>query len=126
MACVGMAPMPSWSVAPSGSELGDMAADAALHLADLAGRVLVRGLVDLDGEVDVVHVDEALAQGPRHRPVELHDDRLRGPDGRVHRRRVPSEQKPCASGEVALTRTTSRGSSRSEQVRDASERKTGT
>ena len=81
----GIAPIPSWSVAPSGTSSATWLADAALHLADLAGRVLVRGLVDLDGEVDVVHVDEALAQGPRHRPVELHDHRGRGADGRVHR-----------------------------------------
>ena len=70
---------------PVGDELRDVFADPPLHVADRTGAVLVGRHVDLDPEVDVVHVDEALAEGPRHRPVELDDDRLRGPDRGVHR-----------------------------------------
>ena len=66
-------------------ELGDVLADPPLDVADRRAGVLVRRDVDLDGEVDVVDVDEAVAERPRHRPVELDDDRLRGPDGGVHR-----------------------------------------
>ena len=39
---------------------------------------------------------------------------------------VPREQKPCASGGVALTSTTSSGSARLSNSRGMSERKTGT
>ena len=76
----GIAPIPSWSVAPSGIELGDECADPPLDVADLADRVLVRRDVDLDREVDVVDVDEAVAECPRHRAVELDDDGASGTD----------------------------------------------
>ena len=105
-----------------GDELGDVLADPALDVADRAGSACsYGGLVDLDAEVDVVDVDEAVAERPRHRPVELGDDRLRGADRRVHRldADVPSEQKPWASGGVTLTRTTSSGiAPRVEEARD--------
>src|SRR5215210_5264128 len=51
---------------------------APIDIADQPGRVLVRRDIDLDREVDGVNMDEALAQGPRHRRVELDDNRLRG------------------------------------------------
>ena len=40
--------------------------------------------VHLHAKVDLGHVDEALAQGPRHRRVDLGDDHPRPPDGRLH------------------------------------------
>ena len=61
-----------------------MLADPSLHNADRRVRVRVGRHVDLDGQVDVVDVDEALAQRARHRPIELDDNGLRGPDGGVH------------------------------------------
>ena len=63
----------------------DVRADPLLDVADHRVGVGVRRDVDLDAEVDVVDVDEAVAERPRHRPVELDDDRLRRADGRVHR-----------------------------------------
>ena len=77
--------MPSWRVAPSSDQLGDVPADPPLDVADRRAGVDVRRDVDLDGQVDVVDVDEAVAERPRHRPVELHDDGLRGADRGVHR-----------------------------------------
>ena len=110
-----------------GHELRDVLADPPLDVADLAGRVLVRRDVHLDREVDVVHVDEALAEGPRHRPVELDDDRLRGPDRGVHRLDRRAERaEPVASGGVALTKTASSGSAPESNRRGTSDRKTGT
>ena len=110
-------------------EIGDVLADPALDVADRAGCACsYGGYVDLDREVDVVDVDEALAERPRHRPVELDDDRLRGADRRVHRldADVPSEQNPWASGGVALTNTASSGSAPDSKRRGTSDRKTGT
>ena len=80
-----MAPIPSWSVARSGTSSATCAPIRSLDVADHRAGVGVRWDVDLDAEVDVVDVDEALAERPRHRPVELDDDRLRRADGRVHR-----------------------------------------
>ena len=51
-----------------GDEVGHELADPPLDVADRADRVLVRRDVDLDREVDVVDVDEAVAERPRHRP----------------------------------------------------------
>ena len=85
----GMAPMPIWSVAPIRHELGHVAADLALHLAHLADAVRMRALVDLDGEVDVAHMDEAVAERARHRAVELGDDEVgRARSRRARRRRT--------------------------------------
>jgi hypothetical protein len=60
-------------------------ADPAFDVADGADRVLVWREVDLDPEVDVIDVNEALSERPRHCPVELDDDCLGGPDRGVHR-----------------------------------------
>ena len=68
-----------------GDQVRHVRADPPLHLADRADGSLVGRHVDLDREVDVGHVDEALAEGPRHRAVELDDDRLRVPDRGMHR-----------------------------------------
>ena len=81
----GIAPIPSWSGGAVRHEVGDELADPALHVAELWDPVLVRGDVDLDRKVDVVDVDEALAQRPRHRPVELDDDGPGRADRGVHR-----------------------------------------
>ena len=81
----GMAPIPSWSVAPSGTSSATCSPIRSLDVADDRVGVRVRRDVDLDAEVDVVDVDEAVAERPRHRPVELDDDRRGGADGRVHR-----------------------------------------
>ena len=64
---VGIAPIPSWRVAPSGHELGDERADPPLDVADRRLVELVGRLVDLDRESICVDVDEAVAEGPRHR-----------------------------------------------------------
>ena len=48
-------------------ELGDVAADPPLDVADRGAGVDVRRDIDLDGQVDVVDVDEAVAERPRHR-----------------------------------------------------------
>ena len=50
-----------------GDEIGDELADLPLDCADLPDGVLVRRHVDLDREIDVAHVDEAVAERPRHR-----------------------------------------------------------
>ena len=81
----GMAPMPSWSVAPSGMSSATCSPIWRSTVTDLTDRPLVGRHVDLDREVDLGDVDEAVAERPRHRPVELDDDRSRGPDGGVHR-----------------------------------------
>ena len=82
----GIAPIPSWSVAPSGHELGDVLADPPLDVADRADRRARRaGRRTSTARSICDDVDEAVAERPRHRPVELDDDRLRGPDRRVHR-----------------------------------------
>ena len=67
----GIAPMPELQRRPVRHQLGDVGADPALDLPDVADGPLVRRNVDLDREVDVVHVDEAVAEGSRHRPIEL-------------------------------------------------------
>ena len=67
------------------NEVRDVLADPPLHIADGPDRVLVWRDVDLDCEIDVADVDEAVAEGPRHRAVELDDDRPRGADRGVHR-----------------------------------------
>ena len=66
-------------------ELRDVLADPLLDEADGADPVFVGRDVDLDSEVDVVDVDEALAQCPRHRPVQLDDDGPGGSHRRMHR-----------------------------------------
>ena len=68
-----------------GHEISDVLADSALHLPDLPDGMLVRGLVDLDGHVDVADMDEAVAERPRHRSIELDDDAAGRPDRRMHR-----------------------------------------
>ena len=81
----GIAPMPSCSVAPSGTSSATCS-PIRRSTSPMAGPAcVVRRDVDLDREVDVVDVDEALAERPRHRPVELDDDGLRRADRRVHR-----------------------------------------
>ena len=70
---------------PVGDQLGDVLANPALDLADRAAEVLVGRHVHLDRQVDLVNVDEALAQGPGHRAVELDDDGPGRPNGSVHR-----------------------------------------
>ena len=61
-----------------------MLADPTLDVAEEPDGVLVGRHVNLDRQVDVVHVDEALTERPRHRAVELHDHRAGGADGGVH------------------------------------------
>ena len=68
-----------------GNELGDKRADAPLDHADRRLMELIRRLVGLHREVDLVDMDEAVAEGPRHRPVELDDDRPGGSDRGMHR-----------------------------------------
>ena len=67
-----------------GDEVGHVLADPTLDVTDGTDRMLVRRDIDLDPEVDVIDMDEALAERPRHCPIELDDDRLRGPDRGVH------------------------------------------
>ncbi len=67
---------------PVRDQLGHVLADATLDVADNGERVLVRRLVHLNGKVDLVDVDERVAQGSRHRAVELRHDR----GGRLDRR----------------------------------------
>ena len=76
-----------------GDELGDVGADAALDLADLAGRVLVRR----DWSTSTARSMSLtwMKLSPRVRgidAVELHDHRLRGPDGGVHRLHAGAER----------------------------------
>ena len=63
-----------------GNEIRHELPDPPLDLSRHADQVLVRGHVALDREVDLVDVDEAVAQGSRDGAVELDDDRLCGPD----------------------------------------------
>ena len=79
---------PIWIVAPIRDQLGDVLADAPLDLADLGQDMLVRRLVDMHAEVDLVDVDERVAKRAGHRRVDLRDDRLGGVDGATgpHRR----------------------------------------
>ncbi len=71
---------------PVGDELRDERADPALHLADRRPAYVVRPLIGLHAEIDLVDMDEAVAKRAGHRPVELDDD---SPGGRrdrgVHR-----------------------------------------
>ncbi len=67
------------------NELGHVLADPPLDIADLAAVILVGWHVDLDRQVDLVDVDEALAERPGHRPIELDDHRPGGPDRRLDR-----------------------------------------
>ena len=71
-----------------GNEIRDVLPDSALDRADDRVGVLVRRHVHFDAEVDPVHVDEAVAERPRHRFVDLGDDLATadGRDDRVHRR----------------------------------------
>ena len=48
-------------------ELGHVLADAPLDIADRGKDVLVRWLVDVHREVDLVDVDERVAERARHR-----------------------------------------------------------
>ena len=111
-----------------GDQVGHEAADPPLDLADRAGCVLVRRDVALDGEVDVVDMDEAVAEGARHRPVELHDHRLRRPDRGVHRLDARPERAEAMGirrrgiHEHGIERQSARLSNR----RGTSDRKTGT
>ncbi len=83
-AAVGIAPMPSWMVAPSGTRSA-MNAPMRRSTSPIDRLVqLVGPLVGLDREIDLVDVDEAVAEGPRDGPVELDDDRAGGGDGRMH------------------------------------------
>jgi hypothetical protein len=68
-----------------GHEIGHVLPDPSLNVTDRLDPALVGRHVDLDGEIDVVHVDEALAERPWHRPIELDDHGLRGPDRGMHR-----------------------------------------
>ena len=78
-------PDPQLDRCPVRDELGDVLADPPFDLANRAARVLVGRHVHLDRQVDLVDVDEAVAEGPGHRPVELDDDRPGGPDRGMHR-----------------------------------------
>ena len=80
-------------------EVGHVAADSPLHVPDLRHVVLVRRHGELDREVDVIDVDEALAERPRDGPIELDDHRLRGTDRGVHRLDArPERAEAVASG----------------------------
>ncbi len=68
-----------------GHEFRDVLPDPPLHIPDARACDGVRQHVHLDRQVDVVDVDEALAERPRHRLIDLHDHGLRRIDGRVHR-----------------------------------------
>ena len=57
-----MARSHSWSVARSGISVGDVRADASFDVTELPDRMLVWPDVDLDRKVDLVDVDEALAE----------------------------------------------------------------
>jgi hypothetical protein len=75
---------------------------------------------DLDAEVDVVDVDEAVAEGPWHRSPSWTTTVVA--DGWPRIASTPSrESRTHASGSVALTNTTSSGSTRLEEA----ERRTG-
>src|SRR5207245_6490155 len=54
-----------------GDEVGDVLPDLPLDFFDRANGMFVRGDVDLNGEIDVADVDEAVAKRARHRAVEL-------------------------------------------------------
>ena len=59
--------MPIWSVAPSGTSSATCCADAPLDVAERrATRTAYGGTSHLDAEVDVVDVDEAVAERARH------------------------------------------------------------
>jgi hypothetical protein len=68
-----------------GNEVRHELPDPALDVPDRIKRVCIWGQVDFDGEIDLVHVDEAIAERAGHRAVELDDHGLRRPDRRVHR-----------------------------------------
>ena len=115
----GIAPIPSWSVAPSGTSSATTRRSGARRRRSSAP-VVVRRLVDLDREVDVADVDEAVAEGPRHGAVELGDDRASRPPmaACIASTETPSEQKPLASGGVTLTGRRRAAPRRREQASD--------
>ena len=84
-------PRPGWRRSPSGSwpcrgPARRRTPRSAARSAPISGSACGVGRdVDLDREVDLVDVDEALAERPRHRPVELGDDDVGRPDRRLHR-----------------------------------------
>ena len=119
----GIAPIPSWRVAPSGTSSATNSPMRRSTGADRTHRVLVRRLVHLDGEVDVVDMDEALAERARHRPVELDDDDPGGTDRRVHRLDAGAERaEPVAVGRRRIDERHVDGQgARVEQARDVRE-----
>ena len=61
-----------------GDELGDALADAPLDVADRRHRdASYGGAVDLDAEVDLIDVHEAVAERARHARVDLRDHHRR-------------------------------------------------
>ena len=69
---------------PVGDQVGHELADARFDLAELADEMLVRRHVALHRQVDLIDVDEALAERSRHALVELDDDGLGRPDRGMH------------------------------------------
>ena len=68
-----------------GDQICHVGTDPPLDITDRRRRVLVWRNVDLDRQVDIVDVDEALAQRPWHPPVQLDDDGPGGWDRRSRR-----------------------------------------
>ena len=120
-------PDPELEGRPVGHELRDEFADPPLDGADRTDRVLVRRHVHLDRQVDVVDVDEALAERSWHRAIELDDDRRGGPDRRVHRLDAGAQRaEPVTVGRRGVDEHASSGSAPESNRRGTSERKTGT
>ena len=108
-------------------EVRDVLADAVLHVARRRRPQLIEGHINLDRQVDLRDMDEAVAERARQRPVELRDDHAGGVDRVVvHVHPVPSEQYPWASGGVTLTSAASSFTNPRRKRRGTSERNTGT
>ena len=90
MAC-GIAPTPTWMVAPSAISAATWPAMRALDLAHRRRRVLDERLVDLDPAVDLGAVQHAVAESARHARVHLGDDERRAP-GRGERDSSPTRR----------------------------------
>ena len=105
---------------PVGDQVRDVLADPALDLADRRVGVLVGRHVDLDAEVDLGDVDEAVAEGPGHRRLSWAMTVLpQRTAASIASTDVPSEQKPCSSGGVTLMKHgVERQHARVEQERD--------
>ena len=105
---------------PVGHEFRDVLADPPLHIPDPRAAMGVRRHVDLNRQVDVADMDEALPERSRHRPSNCTTTVFAESIAAcIASTLVPSEQNPWASGGVALTKTTSSGSAPdSEQARD--------